>query len=142
MRKYLQWSNSKVDHLVHRLLIREGKAFLLFCVLTMLLPYVHAQTPDSWTSISSLPGVSRSAAFAFAIGSKGYVGGGLNFTAGGSQKDFWEYNPLTDTWTQKADVGGGVRSGAVAFTIGSKGYVLTGAGASGKTKDIWEYDTL
>ncbi len=118
------------------------KSILFAVVLNTFFFRVMAQAPDSWTQKSSLPAIPRAAAFAFAIGDKGYIGGGLNFTAGGSLDDFWEYDPSADSWTQRADLGGGVRSGAVAFAIGDKGYALTGAGNSGKKKDIWEYDTL
>jgi len=118
------------------------KNLLVLLVINTLVVRVIAQIPDSWTAKSSLPGTPRATAFAFAIGTRGYVGGGLNFSAGGSLNDFWEYDPSSDSWTQRADFGGGVRSGAVGFSIGNKGYALTGSGSSGKQKDIWEYDTL
>ena len=111
-------------------------------VITTLAFNTSAQSPDSWVQKNSLPATARATSFAFSIGDKGYVGGGLNFGAGGSLKDFWEYDPAADSWTQKANYGGGVCSGAVAFAIGDKGYALTGSGNLGKKKDIWEYDPL
>ena len=97
---------------------------------------------DTWAPITSLPATARGAAFAFSIGEKGYVGGGLNFTSG-ILHDFFEYDPATDAWTQKADVGGGGRVGAVGFSIAGKGYVLTGSDdLSVKQNDIWEYDPV
>jgi N-acetylneuraminic acid mutarotase len=100
-----------------------------------------AQAPNSWTQKNNFPGTARATSFAFAIGNKAYVGGGLNFSVG-MFSDFREYDPATDTWTPKANFGGGLRSAAVAFTIGGKGYVLTGADNTGKKNDIWEYDPV
>jgi N-acetylneuraminic acid mutarotase len=119
-----------------------SKTLLPFLFLIGCLQLTNAQLADSWQQKASLPSTSRAAAFGFAIGNKGYVGGGLNFSSGGSLKDFWQYDPVADSWTQKANFGAGIRSGAVAFAIGNKGYVLTGATNSGKQNDIWQYDTL
>jgi len=77
-------------------------------------------------------------AVGFAIGTKGYVGTGVN-GASVRQKDFWEYDPGTDTWTQKADFGTATGR-AVGFAIGTKGYIGTGENSGGNTKDFWEYD--
>lgn len=118
------------------------KNLVVWMVITTLAFNTSAQSPDSWVQKNSLPATARATSFAFSIGDKGYVGGGLNFGAGGSLKDFWEYDPAADSWTQKANYGGGVCSGAVAFAIGDKGYALTGSGNLGKKKDIWEYDPL
>jgi N-acetylneuraminic acid mutarotase len=98
-----------------------------------------AQAPNSWTQKNNFPGAPRATSFAFTIGNKAYVGGGLNFSTG-MFNDFREYDPATDTWTSKANFGGGARSAAVTFTVGGKGYVLTGANSTAKQNDIWEYD--
>ena len=110
--------------------------------LSLIITLISIANADSWQQKNSLPSVTRAAAFAFSIGNKGYVGGGLNFLSGGAQQDFWQYDPATNTWTQKADLGGGVRSAAVAFSNGGKGYALTGSSNTQKENDIWEYDTL
>jgi len=49
-----------------------------------------------WHEVNSLPGTERSNAVAFSIRSKGYVGLGLKFYAGGQVdklKDFWQFVP-------------------------------------------------
>src|SRR5437016_4402498 len=115
------------------------KYLITLCLLVALISIANA---DSWLQKNSLPAVTRATAFAFSIGNKGYMGGGLNFLSGGAQQDFWQYDPVINTWTQKADFGGGLRSAAVAFSIGGKGYALTGSSNTQKENDIWEYDTL
>ena len=47
----------------------------------------------------------RYGAVGFSIGSKGFIGTGVDFF-GNYYNDFWEYNPATNTWTQKANFGG------------------------------------
>src|SRR5437667_303628 len=90
---------------------------------------------DTWTQKADFGGGIREAAVGFSIGSKGYIGIGLDVFAFDS--DFWEYDDATNTWAQKADFGGTARELAVGFSIGSKGYIGTG---SGDVKDFWEYD--
>ena len=81
--------------------------------------------------------LQRHAAVGFSIGTKGYIGTGVNSVY---LKDFWEYDPSTDSWTQKADFGGIARFFAVGFSIGTKGYIGTGCNNSGVLKDFWEYN--
>ena len=78
-------------------------------------------------------GSARNAAVAAALGSKIYVGTGLD---GANKKDWWEYDPSTDLWTQKTDFGGTARFVAVAASLGSKIYVGTGNDGANK-KDWW-----
>src|SRR5687767_4767102 len=94
----------------------------------------------TWLQRSPLPTAGRGTAVAFSIGSKGYVGTGMD-ALGTNLDDFWEYDPVSDTWTQKANFGGGLRSFAVGFSIGNKGYVGTGRNGA-VFRDFWEYDPL
>ncbi|TAL58907.1 MAG: hypothetical protein EPN85_10490, partial [Bacteroidetes bacterium] len=106
------------------------------------------QATNTWVQKANLP-VGRSKAIGFSIGSKGYIGMGLD----GSyiaQNDLWEWDQATDTWTKKANFPGTARFNAVGFSIGTKGYVGTGAktatntspshGAAGLMNDFWEWD--
>jgi N-acetylneuraminic acid mutarotase len=86
--------------------------------------------------MNDFPGPARYYAVSFGIGTKGYMGTGVDATTGLNMRDFWEYDTSTDTWTQKANFGGTARMGAVGFAIGTKGYIGTGSG----TADFWEYD--
>jgi N-acetylneuraminic acid mutarotase len=96
---------------------------------------------DSWTQKADLGGTIRGASAGFSIGTKGYIGTGINFSSSPAFfKDFWEWNQSTNTWTQKANFGGTARSGAIGFSIGAKGYISTGYDANIVTRDLWEYD--
>ncbi len=105
--------------------------------------YLPLWVGNTWAQKANFGAGVRSSAVGFSIGSKGYVGTGID--SSGYKKDFWEYDPSTNAWTQKADFGGGARAYAVGFSIGSKGYVGTGAignpGTSSNLRiDFWEYD--
>ncbi len=92
---------------------------------------------DTWTPKTAFGGTACTYAASFSIGSKGYIGTGID--ANGNKKDLWEYDAATDTWTQKADFDGTARYGATGFSISSKGYIGTGDDGSSKY-DFWEYD--
>jgi hypothetical protein len=96
-----------------------------------------------WVQKADFGGGGRYLAVGFSIGSKGYSGTGTNTGLGlSTEKDFWEYDPLSDLWSQKEDVGGVSRADAVGFSIGDKGYIGTGytADLNGYLKDFWQYD--
>ena len=99
-----------------------------------------AQPPNSWTQKANFGGGTRAYAVGFSIGSKGYIGTGVNSTLNPC-RDFWEYDTIANTWTQKANFAGGTRVDAVGFSIGTKGYVGIGLGDSGYDyNDFWEYN--
>ena len=89
-------------------------------------PFVHGQTPDSWTQKATLtqiissdgaPPEGRNNAVGFSIAGKGYIGTGeMGVTP---KQDFWEYDPATDTWTLKAEFAGGSRSAGLGVSIGN-----------------------
>lgn len=95
---------------------------------------------DKWTMKTPFGGAARCRAFAFAIGGKGYVGGGEdNFVK--KLDDFFEYDPTNDKWTRKGAFTSNI-SRAVGFSIGDFGYVsggITGATASDNT--YYKYDS-
>jgi len=98
---------------------------------------------NTWTQKADFGGTARNEAVGFSIGSKGYIGPGINDdVAPYFFKDFWEYDPAANTWTQKADFGGIARRRAVGFSIGSKGYIGTGENNSSYYKDFWEYNPV
>lgn len=99
--------------------------------------FCFAQTPNTWTQKADFGGGLRYHAIGFSIGSKGYIGTGLDPFS----KSFWEWDQSTDTWSQKADFGGTATQAPVGFSIGSKGYVGTGYDeVVGYKKDFWEWD--
>ena len=92
---------------------------------------------------ANFPGVARSNAVSFSVGTKVYIGLGFN-DADFPVRDFWEWDQETDTWTKKADFPGNGRSQAVGFSIGTKGYIGTGQifGTYNVTNEFWEYDPV
>jgi len=105
----------------------------------------------SWTALANFPGPVRTFAVGFVIGTKIYIGGGLNGTNNNPMNDFYCYDVSTSSWTTAGVIANcpasGVSLRAVGFAIGGKGYVGTGgkqvtAGTStfAPTKDFWEYD--
>ncbi len=99
-----------------------------------------------WTKKRNFPGLGRSAAIGFSIGSKGYFGTGVY--GGSTLSDFWEYDAASDVWSQKTSFSGGARYGAAAFSASGKGYVMGGNasitlvpnGNTFITKDFWQYN--
>jgi hypothetical protein len=103
----------------------------------------YNQVSNTWTPITSLggstgSGLSRNAAIAFSIGTKGYVG--LGQGSNPYLNDLWEYDAGSDAWTQKANFPPGGRRSAVAFSSGTKGYVTCGQEITGFKNDTWEYN--
>jgi N-acetylneuraminic acid mutarotase len=97
---------------------------------------------NEWIQKSNFAGLGRADAVGFCIGSKGYIGTGVqNFGDSSScLNDFWEYDPILDIWTQKNNVPGNPRNQAVGFSIGSKGYIGTGYNNRTYFNDFWEYN--
>jgi len=95
---------------------------------------------SSWSGALAPLVPARSNGVAIVLNGKAYVGLGRN--AGGTLKDWWEYDPTNNTWIQKLDFPGTARIGAVAFVVNGKGYVGTGNDFSGNgfKRDFYEYD--
>jgi N-acetylneuraminic acid mutarotase len=97
-------------------------------------PAPSTKLTDRWEKMADIGG-KRDFGFNFAANGKGYVGAGSL-----TQKDFWEYDPISNTWTQKQDFKGEPRVYSTGFGVGSKGYVTGGSGNGAMFKDVWEYD--
>ncbi|TAL56741.1 MAG: T9SS type B sorting domain-containing protein [Bacteroidetes bacterium] len=101
---------------------------------------------DSWTQKANFGGGPRWYAVGFSIGTKGYVGTGIDEAGGGTlpsdfYNDLWEYNPITNTWTALANCPGVARATACAFSVGGFGYIGTGVdGNYSYLQDMWKYD--
>jgi N-acetylneuraminic acid mutarotase len=95
-----------------------------------------ASAGGTWTQKANYPGVTRSEAVSFVLGTKGYVGSG--HTAG--PPDFWEFDQALNSWSAITTLPGGERAEAVGFAIGNKGYVAQGAVVGNGTQiDLWEF---
>ena len=117
------------------------KINFLFCIFFFASHELYSQA--AWTQLTSFSGTARIAAVSFSIGSKAYLGTGLDASI--MKQDFWEYDPVTNAWTQRADFGGGTRAGAVGLSIGNKGYIGLGTATYPSYSwpaDWWEYDPV
>ncbi|MBI3502441.1 MAG: T9SS type A sorting domain-containing protein [Bacteroidetes bacterium] len=93
---------------------------------------------NTWTQKANFLGVVRQNPVGFSIGTKGYIGTGLNGTT--FFNDFWEWEQATNVWVQKANFGGTKRRFAVGFSIGTKGYIGTGVDSIGEKQDVWQWN--
>lgn len=115
---------------------------LFFSLLTIiLLPNLTHAVSRTWYQKAHVGGDARHRCTGFAIGNKGYYGGGhVNSGATINYKDYWEYDPATNSWTQIADFGGGLRYHSSAFVIDDAAYVGGGEDESSNyTADFWKY---
>ena len=55
---------------------------------------------DNWIEVNRMPSLGRRGAFCFVIGTKAYVGGGVNENSS-NDKEFWEYDAQLDKWSKK-----------------------------------------
>jgi N-acetylneuraminic acid mutarotase len=98
-------------------------------------------TIGNWINWSDFPGKARSAAVAFSIGNRGYVGTGQYKSSNYLLSDFYAFNPDNGSWTQVAGLPDSAqRFDAVAFTINNKAYVGLGKNVQDYKKDFWVYD--
>jgi N-acetylneuraminic acid mutarotase len=106
----------------------------------------YNQPTNTWTQKVNMPGVSRSNASAFAIGSNGYAGFGLDMTNGsGGLNDFYEYLTVGDKWVRMPPFPGSSRTGAMGFTIDGYGYICAGLDYVPGfpfvyLTDLWQFD--
>jgi len=99
------------------------------------------QATNTWSRKADFPGVPRFGTVSFSIGTKGYVGTGIDSVAGG-YNDFYEWDQSSNTWTTKTSLptfqGRGLATG---FSIGTKGYIGTqGYFSSSTLDDLWEWN--
>jgi len=103
---------------------------------------------DTWNQKASIPKTAGIYdAVGFSIGTKGYIGTGLNIIKNSYTNEFWEWDQITNRWTQRADFAGPVRQNAIGLSIGNKGYIGTGMKLEDgelipyvRYKDFWEWD--
>ena len=136
LRKLFVLPNFNVD----RSLIESRTHVVFLCTILFAARLTSSQAQNTWIQKADFGGTARTYAVGFSIGSKGYIGTGLDLNYN-YKKDFWEYDASTNAWTQKADFGGTARFAAVGFSIGDKGYIGTGVDLNYQSKkDFWEYD--
>ena len=61
----------------------------------------YDQSNNTWTAKANFPGAARYYAVGLSIGTKGYIGTGID--AGGTKyNDFYEYDPTNNTWSSES----------------------------------------
>lgn len=99
--------------------------------------YKYDAVTNSWTEITSFPGIGRRGAVSFVIGDYAYVGSGESNS--GVVGSFYRFDPSNESWTQVSSLPI-ARTSAVGFSIDNFGYVGTGDLDPGSTNDFWQYD--
>lgn len=107
-------------------------------------PIVDTLTVYPWYYVTDIPGLPRTQAVSFAIGSKAYIGTGV-YQNDMFLEDLWEYDTETGAWTQKANYPEGKVRGLTAFSVNGKGYAGMGYRRSGTNEGepmntFYEYD--
>ncbi len=99
--------------------------------------YKYDASTNSWTEITSFPGIARRGSVSFVIDEYAYMGTGES--NGGVLGSFYRFDPSNESWTQVSSLPIS-RTSAVGFAIDSYGYVGTGDLDPGSTNDFWQYD--
>jgi N-acetylneuraminic acid mutarotase len=110
-----------------------NKLLLYICFLFLLFAKAKAQT---WVQMTNFAGQERYDAVGFSIGSKAYIGLGINWLISTEYDDFWEWNQVNNTWTQIANFPGTSRDAASGFSIDKKGYIVAGY----ESNELWEWN--
>jgi N-acetylneuraminic acid mutarotase len=109
-------------------------------------PIVDTLTLYPWHYVTDIPGLPRTQAVSFAIGSKAYIGTGV-YQNDMYLEDMWEYDTETGTWTQKANYPEGKVRGLTAFSVNGKGYAGLGYRRNGTNEGepmntFYEYEPI
>jgi len=125
--------------------IQKILRFVISLGLTFFLYPIHSFGQGIWDEISALFLPVRCHSVGFAIGTYGYIAGGMESLAPpwNVLKDFQQYDPGSNTWTLMPELPQFLTE-AVAFSIGSKAYVVTGASWQLVLWErwTWEYDPV
>ena len=86
--------------------------------------------------------MARSAAVAFTVNGKGYVGMGYSSVLNQYLDDIWEYDPQADKWTQIGVFPAAPRFGARAYVVGNAAYIMTGGHSWEYERDVWKFSPI
>lgn len=96
---------------------------------------------DTWTNVSTFPGVARLSSMSFVQNEKAYIVCGYQQTHSEVTSEVWEYNPSTNSWTQFPNFPGLSRRYACGITFGNRAFIGTGTNGT-NFRDFWEFDGL
>jgi N-acetylneuraminic acid mutarotase len=93
-----------------------------------------------WATKANFPGLPRSGAIGFSVGSKGYIACGTDWPNSLTcYQDCYEYDPVADSWLRIQDFPGSGRRFVVATSTATRGYTCTGTNGI-NLNDMWEFD--
>lgn len=93
---------------------------------------------QTWQQLPDFPGTARDDAASFTLGSKIYVGTGME-VGWGLTNDWWCFDAATDTWSAISSMPASPRQYCSAFTVNDTGYVFGGVDGSGALNELWAY---
>jgi N-acetylneuraminic acid mutarotase len=99
--------------------------------------YDYDPVTNTWGTLPSFPGLSRSFGIGTVADSIAYIGFGATTTQ--YLNDMWSFDASDSSWTQLASCPGVGRRHPAMIAIGDKIYVGLGDGASGDLRDWWMY---
>ena len=109
--------------------------------------WTYDPVTNTWTGRAPLPGPVRVGAYAFALGGKGYVGGGGAYATQPTQfTDCWVFDPATGQWTAAPAAPLAATTISASFALGGYGYVAGGLDVSTLTssavisQQVWRFD--
>ncbi len=113
--------------------------------------WAYDAVANAWTTVALLPGGGRIGPYAFAVGGKGYVGGGAEFTGANPMQrtDGWSFDPATGQWTSSPAPPVSTLTLSASFALGNRGYVAGGIDAPTFTtgtptisQQVWRFDPV
>lgn len=106
--------------------------------------WAYNAATNVWTSLAPLPGTGRVGAYGFAIGGKGYVGGGGNFVNTTQLTDCWVYDPATTQWSACPAPPVQAVTISADFALGDYGYLAGGINVdsltNGASQQVWRFE--
>ena len=103
-------------------------------------PYVFEYDPaaNSWTQKANFPGIARTEGAAFNIENIAYFGVG-DSDAGGTFKDWWEYDSYTDSWITRTPIpSANGKDEDPYFVVDYRGFIIFGSD-NVPSNEVWEY---
>ncbi len=123
--------------------VANNEAYYMPLVNGQIKVFKYNAIADSWSDVASFPGEVRGASFNFVVGTKVYMGLGIN--GGGYHKsDVWEFDVNTYQFVQKQNFPFESRWAGASFSISNNGYVgmgnLNWNYSDPNSKDLYQYN--
>ncbi len=129
--------NNQYHHTLSKNLQTKENAYLLVLSSNSRIDVLeYNESLDTWTTITSYPGIALTNVVSFIINQKLYIGGGTYYNHGESisYSDFWEYDLKQKYWKQKKDFSFENYGQSITCSSDEKGYYFS------YRKYLWEYD--